>query len=196
MALILLTGTACDSADGSAQETIEKRKTFRGAGLTFRYPASWVVTPPSVDLAADPNRPWGGGNIGSLSSEDQLRLCVQSGADSSISCNPEKLGHNALVLTWNLFTGLPAEFAVDTRPLFAGERRTVIGGSPAVRRRVRNIACSGGPERDGEIVDASFDKPGAAPGEFYGMTACIRGPRFKPLERQVDAMLDSVRFRS
>ena len=149
-------------------------------GLTFRYPVSWQRS-----------RTWGSDlpNFSELIvylSTIQLRApCVTSTSRGRIAQTCEYpvrvLPPAGVLVKWSA-NGFPA--------WHMPKANTTIAGRKAVELRTSGGWCA--PLRATETITVII--PRAAPGNWYQMDACLRGPGLADQEAEISAMLGSVRI--
>jgi hypothetical protein len=151
---------------------------YTSAGLKFSYPSSWHERPFRVSSSfAD--------FLMFLSNQTMHNPCRTLGTHSGTICRSPilKLDANGVLVQWVL-GGMPG-FRLAKQP---GQHQ-VIGGLPSRVDTTFPGACSNiGADETIEVV-ASRGRD-----NFYGLTACIRGPNLRYSTAQVMALLRSTTF--
>lgn len=193
-----------DTTPTNPAPPVGRTKTFKGQGVTMKYPAAWSIqtpilsepppeAPPEVkkELAKDAN-----GSLVALSNQAQTAMCtptaaVTPGGRPGFQCGPttvSELEPNSMVMRWDW---CPQN--LDCAPTSPGEPIDV-GGQPAERFAIQGSGdcLTGGTSREW-IVSGTSPAPS---NRGFAIRACFRGPHYQRLGRQLEATLRSVRFRS
>ena len=152
---------------------------FSAMGLSFRYPATWRSVTPRAGLSDFPAL------IVYLSTIRLTGTCVASNSTGRIAetcAYPVRVLPPGGVLTrWNA-NGSPAWHMPEANTTVAGRRAV------ETRTAVGWCAVLGATETITIVI------PRSAPGHWYQMDACLRGPGLPRLEAQIKSMLSSVRI--
>jgi hypothetical protein len=204
--LLLVVGvTACES--GHTTRPTSSLSTYRSPELTFHYPASWNAVPRKHNSDSDV--------LVSLSTEPQYLACPKTGPDGLIEggdgpANPtcdqlvHTVGRGGVFATWAQSGYLCAAATPGCSPIPSdrgpGVRVTRIGGFPALVTVERPGECArygiqGVRETLAAEVRSQVPLDGHETVVLMTLRACLGGSHLHQATRDVQAMLDSVRFR-
>jgi hypothetical protein len=162
-----------------ANSAAARLKSFDGLGVSFGYPAAWRSETDSEDMSSFSTLIVYLGN---------MRLhppCVTSQIKNVIyqTCQPpiKQLARSSFLAEWSAGGSPLWRFGrVRGKPLR-------VGGRPA-KLLMTNTPCLGG----NTSIDVVVNNPGG--GGYYDFDVCIKGPGTRRFERQVTALLKTVRF--
>jgi hypothetical protein len=171
---------AADTAKSDTARSDTTRSEFSGMGLTFEYPASWRSHAWTADVSSF------SALIDDLSTSELRNPCTvthRPGVTTSTCGLPVRaLAPGGILVEWSDI-GSPVWHLPKTN--------LMVGGHQASERITGGGWCTTmlGGTTTIEVMIARTQ-----PANFYGMTACLRGPGISSLEAQVSAMLKSVRI--
>ena len=184
MAVPVALATGCASATSAHSAVAVKAPaavttSFSAMGLTFRYPVSWRSGTWRTDLS----------NFSALIvylSTGRLRApCVVRTGPGRIAETCEYpialLPPGGVLVRWST-NGFPA--------WHMPKANTTVAGRKAVETKTSGGWCA--TLRGTETITVMI--PRAAPGNWYQMDACLRGPGLPQQEAQISSMLRSVRI--
>jgi hypothetical protein len=158
-----------------------KMASFRGDGLPFRYPAAWTARRwPLLGTSMSMVITY----LTQARLHDRCKPVTRPGVNGFSCRGPvlDDLPAGDVLITWSAM-GMP-----DFMKPVAGERQ-VIDGHRAIVSYSDPRAC----ETRGVQVGMAAVIYRDLPGNWYVMTACLRGPGLRAAEGEVRAMLRSVR---
>jgi hypothetical protein len=177
-------GASRDQAAVTAKSDTAKSDTakseFSGMGLTFEYPASWRSHAWTADVSSF------SALIDDLSTSELRNPCTvthRPGVTTSTCGLPVRaLAPGGILVEWSDI-GSPVWHLPKTN--------LMVGGHQASERITGGGWCTTmlGGTTTIEVMIARTQ-----PANFYGMTACLRGPGISGLEAEISAMLKSVRI--
>jgi hypothetical protein len=177
-------GASRDQAAVTAKSDTAKsdtaRSEFSGMGLTFEYPASWRSHAWTADVSSF------SALIDDLSTSELRNPCTvthRPGVTTSTCGLPVRaLAPGGILVEWSDI-GSPVWHLPKTN--------LMVGGHQASERITGGGWCTTmlGGTTTIEVMIARTQ-----PANFYGMTACLRGPGISGLEAEISAMLKSVRI--
>jgi hypothetical protein len=177
-------GASRDQAAVTAKSDTAKSDTakseFSGMGLTFEYPASWRSHAWTADVSSF------SALIDDLSTSELRNPCTvthRPGVTTSTCGLPVRaLAPGGILVEWSDI-GSPVWHLPKTN--------LMVGGHQASERITSGGWCTTmlGGTTTIEVMIARTQ-----PANFYGMTACLRGPGISGLEAEISAMLKSVRI--
>jgi hypothetical protein len=169
-----------DTARSDTARSDTAKSEFSGMGLTFEYPASWRSHAWTADVSSF------SALIDDLSTSELRNPCTvthRPGVTTSTCGLPVRaLAPGGILVEWSDI-GSPVWHLPKTN--------LMVGGHQASERITGGGWCTTmlGGTTTIEVMIARTQ-----PANFYGMTACLRGPGISSLEAQVSAMLKSVRI--
>ncbi len=189
VALIVVSSLLATSCTGSHRTTttttttpIARLLTFRGGGVSFRYPSTWTphryVAVSSFSAA-----------IVYLSNDPLHPPCQTSqgpGSTSTVCGDPiDQLGPDGVLVSWSEhgFPGWTFKSAQGTPAIVGGHRAKILVQRPGWCGRI------GALETMSVVVERS-----SLPDNWWAIDACIRGPNAAIGEAQVRAMLHTAQF--
>ena len=152
---------------------------FSAMGLSFRYPAAWRTVTPRPGLSDF------SALIAYLSTSRLSGTCVASASPGRVA---ETCAYPIRVLPPG---GVLVRWSANGSPTWRMPKAsTTVAGREAAESRTRGGWCAvlGATETITVMI------PHAAPGHWYQMDACLRGPGLHQQEAQISSMLDSVRI--
>jgi hypothetical protein len=171
---------AADTAKSDTAKSDTTKSEFSGMGLTFEYPASWRSHAWTADVSSF------SALIDDLSTSELRNPCTvthRPGVTTSTCGLPVRaLAPGGILVEWSDI-GSPVWHLPKTN--------LMVGGHQANERITGGGWCTTmlGGTTTIEVMIARTQ-----PANFYGMTACLRGPGISSLEAEVSAMLKSVRI--
>jgi hypothetical protein len=171
---------AADTAKSDTAKSDTAKSEFSGMGLTFEYPASWRSHAWTADVSSF------SALIDDLSTSELRNPCTvthRPGVTTSTCGLPVRaLAPGGILVEWSDI-GSPVWHLPKTN--------LMVGGHQASERITGGGWCTTmlGGTTTIEVMIARTQ-----PANFYGMTACLRGPGISSLEAEVSAMLKSVRI--
>jgi hypothetical protein len=172
-------GASRDQAAVTAKSATAKSE-FSGMGLSFEYPASWRSHAWTADVSSF------SALIDDLSTSELRNPCTvthRPGVTTSTCGLPVRaLAPGGILVEWS-DNGSPVWHLPKTNMM--------VGGHQADERITSGGWCTTmlGGTTTIEVMVARTQ-----PANFYGMTACLRGPGISGLEAEISAMLKSVRI--
>jgi hypothetical protein len=173
--------TGATSGHPSAAARAAPTARFSAKGLSFRYPATWRSVTPRAGLSDFPAL------LVYLSTARLKSTCVASsspGRIAEVCAYPIRvLPPGGVLVRWNA-NGSPTWRMPKANTTVAGRR--------AAESKTRGGWCA--VLAAAETITVMI--PRAAPGHWYQMDACLRGPGLSRQEAQIASMLSSVRISS
>jgi hypothetical protein len=167
-----------DTARSDTAKSDTAKSEFSGMGLTFEYPASWRSHAWTADVSSF------SALIDDLSTSELRNPCTvthRPGVTTSTCGLPVRaLAPGGILVEWSDI-GSPVWHLPKTN--------LMVGGHQASERITGGGWCTTmlGGTTTIEVMIARTQ-----PANFYGMTACLRGPGISSLEAEISAMLKSV----
>jgi hypothetical protein len=153
---------------------------FQNTFVHFRYPAAWKPSEFTVTGALHFNP------MVYLSTQPTSNPCRKTGGDTVCTWPVARLRRDSVLVLWEN-RGYPG-WSLASAP----GTSLRIGGRPARRLVSRPGVCSSiGAD---ETVQVAIGRPIGS--NWTAFTACIRGPHTAAVEREVDAVLASTRFKT